>query len=56
MKIVNKSREIQEDFDKFSQGNKHRVVNELKKIIAVRGLAVFLTMLVDRNRKRRNVL
>lgn len=39
MKLANKSREIQEDFDKLSQGNKHRVENELQKILVARGLA-----------------
>ncbi|MDE5830172.1 MAG: hypothetical protein K2H53_00200 [Clostridia bacterium] len=41
VKLANKSREIQEDFDKLSQNNKHRVENELRKILAARGLAGF---------------
>lgn len=38
LKLTNKSREIQEDFDKLSQNNKYRVKNELEKVLAVRGL------------------
>lgn len=39
MELVNKSQEIQEDFDKLSQDNKYRVEIVLQKILATRGLA-----------------
>ena len=37
--LAHKARETQKDFDKLSEANKARVINELEKVLATRGLA-----------------
>lgn len=37
--LAHKAREAQKDFDKLSEANKARVINELEKVLAARGLA-----------------
>lgn len=37
--LAHKAQEAQKDFDKLSDANKARVMNELEKVLAVRGLA-----------------
>ena len=37
--LAHKARETQKDFNKLSEANKTRVINELEKVLAARGLA-----------------
>lgn len=46
VKLADKSLEVKEDFDKLSQNNKHRVINELEKMLALRGLSGVLEHII----------
>ena len=37
--LAHKAQEAQKDFDKLSEANKARVMNELEKVLTARGLA-----------------
>lgn len=38
IELVHKTQETQKDFDKLSEANKSRVLNELEKVFTARGL------------------
>lgn len=39
VELAHNAQETQKDFDKLSEANKARVINELEKVLAARGLA-----------------
>lgn len=39
IELAHKAQETQKDFDKLSEANKSRVLNELEKVFTARGLA-----------------
>lgn len=39
VELAHKAQETQKDFDKLSEANKARVINELEKVLAAHGLA-----------------